>query len=120
MKEISVYPDDSIKPDKGDGLNKRAEVTLHRVWPMDNATQEPITDPDYLATINYQEHIKRDTLRIGAKFIDYRSETGSCVFVVEHFSKYKLDPVTNQLSHADQSEYKIASVSNFIHNLGMI
>jgi len=41
-KEVTIYPDDDRKPPEGQGLNKRAEVTLDCVWPKDKATHSPV------------------------------------------------------------------------------
>ena len=86
-----VYPDDSNKPPLGDGLNKRAQVTLDKVWPMDKTKKEPIVSPGKLADLNYEDKLQRACNKLGAKFVEYRPETGSWVFKVEHFSKYGLD-----------------------------
>ena len=40
--------------------------------------------------MKYSEKLQRSTTKIGAKFIDYVPESGSWVFEVEHFSKYRL------------------------------
>jgi nuclear pore complex protein Nup98-Nup96 len=42
-REVTVYPRADEKPPVGMGLNRRAEVSLERVWPSDRATREPIT-----------------------------------------------------------------------------
>jgi nuclear pore complex protein Nup98-Nup96 len=89
-KEICVYPDEDLKPPQGEGLNKRARVTLTGTWPIDKSTREPIMDPERLQTMRYSEKVERSTLKMGATFIDYLPETGSWIFEVRHFSKYGL------------------------------
>ena len=86
-----VYPDDANKPPLGDGLNKKAQVTLDKVWPMDKTKKEPIVSPQKLADLNYEEKLQRACNKLGAKFVEYRPETGSWVFKVDHFSKYGLE-----------------------------
>ncbi len=75
----------------GQGLNKSAEVTLHRIWPTDRYTKEPITDVDKLKEMNYEKRIEKATAEMGAEFVDYDMSTGSWIFRVKHFSKYGLD-----------------------------
>jgi nuclear pore complex protein Nup98-Nup96 len=90
-KEVTVYPDDSKKPPEGEGLNRKAEITLDRVWPVDKSTGDYITNPERLAVLRYEERLARAAHRLQAKFIEYRPETGSWVFRVNHFSKYGLE-----------------------------
>jgi nuclear pore complex protein Nup98-Nup96 len=90
-KEIFLYPDDENKPPVGEGLNRRAQVTLDRIWPKDKVTDELIKDVDRIEAIDYESKLMRICTRKGTKFLEYRPETGSCVFKVDHFSKYTLD-----------------------------
>ena len=68
-KEVIVYPDDSNKPDLGQGLNKKAQVTLDKVWPVDKTTQSSVKSPEKLAHINYEEKLQKACIKLGARFV---------------------------------------------------
>ncbi len=107
-KEVIVYPDDSKKPEMGKGLNKKAQITLDKVWPVikcrsdgggseggssggSSSRSSETPSPEKLASMKYEEKLRRACDRLGARFVEYRPETGSWVFKVDHFSKYGLD-----------------------------
>uniref|UniRef100_A0A8C2XMT0 Nuclear pore complex protein Nup98-Nup96 n=1 Tax=Cyclopterus lumpus TaxID=8103 RepID=A0A8C2XMT0_CYCLU len=89
-KEVIVYPDDKNKPLEGEGLNRRAEVTLDGVWPNDKTACTQIRSPERLTEMNYEGRLEKASRKQGARFLEYRAETGSWVFEVAHFSKYGL------------------------------
>lgn len=71
-------------------MNRKAIVTLDRIWPNDKTTKQPITNPDRIAATNFVTKLQRACAKLNTQFIDYRPDTGSWVFNVEHFSKYAL------------------------------
>lgn len=89
-KEVTIYPDDDNKPPVGSGLNRKAQITIDQVWPLDKALKEPIKDPERLAALDYEGKLRRVCDKHETRFIEYRPETGSWVFKVDHFSKYGL------------------------------
>lgn len=63
---------------------------MDRVWPTDKTTKEPITNPDRIAATNFVLKLQRTCAKLSTQFVDYRPDTGSWVFNVDHFSKYAL------------------------------
>ncbi|KPJ17543.1 Nuclear pore complex protein Nup98-Nup96 [Papilio machaon] len=45
-KEVIIYSEDADKPPIGQALNRKAVVTLDRVWPRDKTQRRLIVDPD--------------------------------------------------------------------------
>ncbi|ERL95449.1 hypothetical protein D910_12711 [Dendroctonus ponderosae] len=87
-REVTIYPDDSKKPPVGEGLNRRAQVTIDNVYPKRTANNELIKDVGELTEMRFAEKLRKITEKKNGRFVDYRPETGSWVFKVDHFSKY--------------------------------
>eukprot|EP00929_Paragymnodinium_shiwhaense_P007114 TRINITY_DN111066_c0_g1_i1.p1 TRINITY_DN111066_c0_g1~~TRINITY_DN111066_c0_g1_i1.p1 ORF type:complete len:1019 (+),score=210.36 TRINITY_DN111066_c0_g1_i1:119-3058(+) len=79
--EVLVYPVPGTKPAVGEGLNKRATVTMQQCWPPNGRKhlEEPGAQDRYVAKIRQMTEDKR------AKFIDYDCKAGIWKFQVEHF-----------------------------------
>lgn len=61
---------------------RRAEVTLDGVWPNDKTTCTQIRSPERLGDMNYEGRLEKASRKQGARFLEYRPETGSWVFEV--------------------------------------
>jgi hypothetical protein len=79
--EVLVYPVQGTKPPEGQGLNKRATVTMYQCWPPNGRGH--LEDPR--AQDKYRGKIQQMTEEKRATFIDYDCNTGVWKFQVEHF-----------------------------------
>lgn len=78
--EVVVYPDASLKPPVGQGLNKPASVTLFGCMPK---SKQRFADPE--AKERYRQRVAKMTQEKGATFEDYNCEDGTWKFHVTHF-----------------------------------
>jgi len=79
--EVLVYPEPGSKAPVGQGLNKRATVTMYQCWPPNGRGHLE----DAKAQEKYRWKIQQMTEEKRAKFIDYDCNTGIWKFQVEHF-----------------------------------
>lgn len=86
-KEVTVYPDDSNKPQHGHGLNKPAIVTLQGIFPFDKDGRKRT---DEVSILKFEEKLRRRLEGSKARFLSWDAERGVWEFRVEHFSRYGL------------------------------
>merc|ERR1719498_428831 len=79
--EVLVYPDATMKPLVGVGLNKAATVTMFQCWPPNGSKLLQ----DQKSQDRYKKKIKQMTEEKHARFLDYDCNTGIWKFSVEHF-----------------------------------
>jgi len=79
--EVLVYPDSSLKPPIGVGLNKAATLTMFQCWPPNGS--KLLQDPK--SQERYRRKIRQMTEEKHARFLDYDCNTGVWKFSVNHF-----------------------------------
>ena len=88
VRKITVYPDESMKPQRGKGLNVPSTLRIENSWPRgrDKKAPSPVTSGPL-----FDKHIDRLRKVHNAAFVDYEMEKGTWVFRVPHFTTYGLD-----------------------------
>ncbi|KAF4533303.1 hypothetical protein B566_EDAN004424 [Ephemera danica] len=107
-REVTVYPGDENKHPEGQGLNRKATVTLDRVYPTSKQNRDPITNPEAIREMDYEAVLRRKCAKMGAQFIEYRPDTGSFVFKVLHFSKYEVNEDSDSEDVQVQQQQQVA------------
>lgn len=74
-------------------FRRRAEVTLDGVWPNDKTACTQIRSPERLSDMNYEGRLEKASRKQGARFLEYRPETGSWVFEVSFRLKHARCPL---------------------------
>ncbi|KAJ6161132.1 hypothetical protein N7470_004528 [Penicillium chermesinum] len=88
VRRITVYPDETVKPPRGKGLNVPSTLCIQNSWPRgrDRKKPAPITTGPLLV-----KHIERLKRVADTEFKEYDPETGTWIFSVPHFTTYGLD-----------------------------
>lgn len=80
---ITVYPDETVKPPVGRGLNTRAIITLENCYPTDPRTNRHTKEPS--AIEQFTRRLRRKCTRYNSKFLSYDNKNGEWTFEVEGF-----------------------------------
>ncbi|KAH7345325.1 nuclear protein 96-domain-containing protein [Rhizoctonia solani] len=97
----TVYPDESQKAARGEGLNVPAEISLEKCWPRDKATRAPIKNSNDLVWQKQERKLRKmkDT-----EFISFEPEGGVWTFRVPHFTRYGLGSDDEEEDEAHETE----------------
>ncbi|KAJ5521898.1 hypothetical protein N7527_006013 [Penicillium freii] len=100
LRKITVYPEESIKPARGKGLNVPSTLRIENSWPRgrDKKSNSPVTSGPL-----FDKHIDRLQKVGDTEFVNYETETGTWVFKVAHFTTYGLDYDEEEGESLDQS-----------------
>ncbi|KAL2813182.1 nuclear protein 96-domain-containing protein [Aspergillus cavernicola] len=88
VRKITVYPDESIKPARGKGLNVPSTLCIENSWPRPQGKKGPssLTNGPL-----FDKHIDRLRKVNNTEFVRYDTQTGTWVFRVAHYTTYGLD-----------------------------
>ncbi|KAI2676332.1 hypothetical protein DTO013E5_4580 [Penicillium roqueforti] len=100
LRKITVYPEESVKPARGKGLNVPSTLRIENSWPRgrDKKSNSPVTSGPL-----FDKHIDRLQKVGDTEFVNYETETGTWVFKVPHFTTYGLDYDEEEGESHDQS-----------------
>lgn len=100
VRKITVYPEESIKPPMGKGLNVVSILRIENSWPRGRDRRSPL--PISSGPL-FDKHIDRLQKVKDTTFVEYQHETGTWVFEVPHFTTYGLDYDEDEDESLDQS-----------------
>ncbi|CCF57202.1 hypothetical protein KAFR_0C02090 [Kazachstania africana CBS 2517] len=103
-RTVEVYPEGSIKPPVGYGLNVPATITLENVYPVDKKTKQPITDDSKIEEIQF--FVRKLKGMRDMEYISYNPFGGIWTFRVDHFSVWGL--VNDEDIEIDEDEVHAA------------
>ncbi|KAI9789260.1 MAG: Nuclear pore complex protein Nup98-Nup96 [Peltula sp. TS41687] len=87
-RSCTVYPDASVKPEVGKGLNVPARITLENSWPRSDRGRREVFER---SGPKYEKHLTRLQRVEMTHFESYDPETGTWIFTVDHFTTYGID-----------------------------
>ena len=87
-RTCAVYPDESLTPEMGKGLNVPSRITLENSWPRGRGGRHHVYDT---SGPRLQKHLVRLQRIQDTNFESYDANTGVWIFTVEHFTTYGID-----------------------------
>jgi len=85
-KSVTVYPNDSLKPQIGFGLNKPAMIKLFNVYPKKMKNSNKILQTsNFIQNQIFVEKLKKINLKTKSTFLHYEKDSGEWIFKVENF-----------------------------------
>ena len=101
IRNCTVYPDKTVKPKVGSGLNVPAVISLDNSWPRARGNKGPM---------KLQKHINGLKKVPDTTFVSYEQSTGIWSFRVEHFTTYAF-PSDDEFDGEEESEWGQSTMS---------
>lgn len=106
VRNATVYPDKTKKPNRGSGLNVPATISLENSWPRAVRSRGGSVTRE----TRMVKHISGLKKVIDTTFVEYNVETGVWTFTVDHFTTYSF-PGDDEFEGEDDSEFGQSSLS---------
>lgn len=101
IRNCTVYPDKTVKPKVGSGLNVPAVISLENSWPRARGNK---------GQMKLQKHVNGLKKVPDTTFISYEQSTGIWSFQVEHFTTYAF-PSDDEFDGEEESEWGQSALS---------
>ena len=88
VRSLTVYPDSTLKPPRGKGMNVPSTIYLENSWPRQKDRRTPLHEK---SGPRFNKHVDRLRKVTGTEFVRYEKDTGIWVFKVPHFTTYAFD-----------------------------